>query len=75
MLSLELNETEEQEFLCLAEQQGKSINQLLKEIMQTYLEDVHDAALADAAMDDLISGKSTTVSFDEVKRQLNELDD
>ncbi|MDP3009424.1 MAG: DUF6290 family protein [Methylococcales bacterium] len=75
MLTLELNQTEEQEFLYLAEQQGKSINQLLKEIMQTYLEDVHDASLADAAMDDLISGKSTTVSFDEVKRQINALDD
>ena len=39
-----------------------------------YLEDIHDTALGDAAMDDLLAGKSHTISFEEWERQLDELE-
>lgn len=70
MLTLELNPSEEQEFLHLAEQQGKPINQLLREVMQEYLEDIHDAALADQAIERLERGESSTTSLQDVKRKL-----
>lgn len=75
MLTLELNNTLEQELHDLATQRGKPVSQLLKEMVAEYLEDIHDAALGDAAMDALARGESTIVSFEEVKRQLNELED
>lgn len=70
MLTLELNNALEQELHDLATQRGKPVSQLLKEMVAEYLEDIHDAA-----MDALARGESTTVSFEEVKRQLNELED
>jgi predicted DNA-binding protein len=75
MFTLELNKALEQELQDLAVQRGRPVSQLLKEMITEYLEDIHDAALGDAAMDELVRGESTTVSFDEVKRQLNELAD
>lgn len=75
MFTLELNKALEQELQDLAVQRGRPVSQLLKEMITEYLEDIHDVALGDAAMDELVRGESTTVSFDEVKRQLNELAD
>ena len=75
MLTLELDGDTERELNQLANQQQKPIAELVNDLIQNYLDDLHDAALADAAIDDLVSGKSTRVGFAEVKRQLNELDD
>lgn len=75
MLSLALDNSIEQEFSQLAQQSGKPIEQFLKDVLLEYLEDIHDAALGDAAMERLKKGESFTVPFSEVKRQLNELGD
>ena len=75
MLTLELDNDTERELNQLATQQQKPMAELVNDLIQNYLDDLHDAALADAAIDDLVSGKSTRVGFAEVKRQLNELDD
>ncbi|NOY48439.1 MAG: hypothetical protein GXO84_09675, partial [Chlorobi bacterium] len=57
MLSLCLDNTTEQELTQLAQHKGKPIDQFLKDILLEYLEDVHDAALGDAAMEELEQGK------------------
>jgi predicted DNA-binding protein len=74
MQSLTVDKVMEQELSQLAEHQGKSIQQLLKDILLEYIEDAHDAALGDAAMQELENGEDFTIPFSEVKRQMNELD-
>lgn len=75
MLTLELTSDIEQALKSLAHSQHKPLEQLLKDVIFDYLEDIHDAALGDAAMDDLMNGKSTTISFAEWERQLDDLGD
>lgn len=73
MLSLSLDDKTEQEFAQLAQRSGKPTEQFLTDILLDYLEDIHDAALGDAAIDRLESGEDFTVPFSEAKRQLNGL--
>jgi predicted DNA-binding protein len=65
MQSLTVDKVMEQELSQLAEHQGKSIEQLLKDILLEYIEDAHDAALGDAAMEELEQGKDTLIDFDD----------
>ena len=71
MLSLTLDKTTELQLTQLAQRKGKPIEQLLKDILFEYLEDLHDATLGDAVMDELKSGKSFTVPFSEIKAQFH----
>jgi len=75
MLSLCLDNTTEQELTQLAQHKGKPIDQFLKDILLDYLEDVNDAALGDAAMEDILSGKEPVYSSAQAKVMLNDLDD
>jgi predicted DNA-binding protein len=65
MQSLTVDKVMEQELSQLAEHQGKSIQQLLKDILLEYIEDAQDAALGDAAMEELEQGKDTLIDFDD----------
>jgi len=65
MLSLALDNTTELELNQLAQHKGKPIDLFLKDIILEYLEDIHDAALGDAAMEELEQGKDTVISLDE----------
>ncbi len=65
MLSLCLDNTTELELNQLAKHKGKLIDQFLKDILLEYLEDVHDAALGDAAMEELEQGKDAVIGLDE----------
>jgi RHH-type rel operon transcriptional repressor/antitoxin RelB len=65
MLSLCLDNTTELELNQLAQHKGKPIDLFLKDIILEYLEDIHDAALGDAAMEELEQGKDTVISLDE----------
>jgi predicted DNA-binding protein len=71
MLTLDLNNDTEQELKMLADGQGKAVNQLLKDLVLEYIEDAHDAALGDAAMDELARGEDTVISFEEWEHQLD----
>ena len=73
MLSLTLDKTTELELTQLAQCKGKPIEQLLKDILLEYLEDLHDAALGDAVMKDILSGKEAVYSCSEAKVILNDL--
>ena len=70
MLTINLSQEVETELHQLASQRHTPVEQLINEVIFGYLEDLHDAALGDAAMDELKRGENTVVSFDEVKRQL-----
>jgi predicted DNA-binding protein len=70
MLSLTLDNTTELELNQLTQHKGKPIDLFLKDIVLEYLEDVHDAALGDVAMDRLMCGESSTIPYSEVKKQL-----
>ena len=59
MITLNLGNELEKKLQFLTQEQGKTLDQLLKEIVFNYLEDSHDAALADAAMDELMRGEDT----------------
>jgi predicted DNA-binding protein len=71
MLTLDLNNDIEQELKMLADGQGKPVNQLLKDLVLEYIEDAHDAALGDVAMDELARGEDTVISFEEWEHQLD----
>lgn len=75
MLTLDLNTDVEQELNAVAQQSGKAIEELVKEFILKSLEDIHDGALGDAAMERLVRGESSTLSFSEVKRRLDDVDD
>ena len=72
MLSLTLDKTTELQLTQLAQRKGKPIDQLLKDILLEYLEDLHDAALGDAVMKDILSGKEAVYSCSEAKVILND---
>lgn len=74
MFSLCLDNTTEQELTQLAQHKGKPMEQFLKDILLDYLEDVHDAALGDAVMEDVLSGKEPVYSSAQAKVMLNDLD-
>ncbi|MCK5871392.1 MAG: hypothetical protein KAG26_01080 [Methylococcales bacterium] len=74
MLTLNLNTDIEQELNAVAKQSGKPVEALVQAFILNCLEDIHDADLGDAAMERLGRGESSTVSFSEVKRQLNDLE-
>jgi len=65
MLSLCLDNTTELELTQIAQHEGKPMEQLLKDIVLRYLEDTHDAALGDVAMEELEQGKDAVIGLDE----------
>lgn len=58
----------------LSEQEHVSPTQLIKNLLSDYLEDSADAAAADAALAELVSGKDDTVSLAEWEQQLDALE-
>lgn len=58
----------------LSEQEHVSPAQLIKNLLSDYLEDSADAAAADAALAELVSGKDDTVSLAEWEQQLDALE-
>lgn len=70
MLTINLSQEIETELNELATQRHTPVEQLVNDLILGYLEDLHDAALGDAAMDELMRGEDTIVGFDEVKQQL-----
>ena len=65
-----LDSAEELEIFSLAKEAGKNAGQLAADIIREYLEDRHDAMLADKALAELQSGESTIISWRELKAGL-----
>ena len=67
MLTVSFDDFVEQQINQVAVLTGKPASQLVIDLVLEYLEDAHDAALADAAMDRLISGESSTVPYSQLR--------
>lgn len=67
MLTVSFDDWVEDQLNQLATRTGKPTSQFVIDLVLEYLEDSYDAALADAAMDKLISGESSTVPYSQIK--------
>jgi RHH-type transcriptional regulator, rel operon repressor / antitoxin RelB len=74
-LQLELEDELADKFNELAELEHIGTTQLIKNVLLEYLEDLNDVRLAEQAMVDLESGKSSTITLEEWERQLDAMDD
>lgn len=69
-----VSEELEQSFLQLAEIEHKPVNKLVEMALTAFLEDYHDARMAEAAIERLERGESELVSLEDAERMLNEMD-
>lgn len=67
MLTVSFDDRIEDQLNQLAKRTGKPATQFVMDLVMEHLEDSYDAALADAAMDKLISGESSTVPYSQIK--------
>lgn len=69
-----VSEELEQSFLQLAEIEHKPVNKLIEMALTAFLEDYHDARMAEAAIEKLERGESELISLEDAERMLNEMD-
>ncbi len=69
-----VSEELEQSFLQLAEIEHKPVNKLIEMALTAFLEDYHDARIAEAAIERLERGESELISLEDAERMLNEMD-
>ncbi|MFZ2450282.1 MAG: hypothetical protein WAW36_07175 [Methylovulum miyakonense] len=69
-----VSEELEQSFLQLAEIEHKPVNKLVEMALTAFLEDYHDARIAEAAIERLERGESELISLEDAERMLNEMD-
>ena len=69
-----VSEELEQSFLQLAEIEHKPVNKLIEMALTAFLEDYHDARIAEAAIERLERGESELISLENAERMLNEMD-
>jgi len=74
MITLDLEQTIEQELNDIAQTAGKNAGQVVTDIILSYLEDRHDALLAEQAIDELMAGEDNTITLNELKQRINALD-
>jgi predicted DNA-binding protein len=74
MITLDLDKTIEQEINDIAKTTGKNNGQVVTDIILAYLEDTHDALLAEKAIDELRNGEETTLTLAELEQSINALD-
>ena len=73
MYTLNIANNVEQKLTKAAQHQGKTIDQVLNDLIFEYLDDLEDGYLAEAALQRIESGESTLVDWQDVKKQLHEL--
>ena len=74
MYTLNIANSVEQKLNLAAQYQGKTIDQVLNDLIMEYLDDLEDGYLAEAALQRIESGESTLVDWEDVKKQLHELE-
>lgn len=65
----------EEPFLHVAEIEHKPVNKLIEMALTEFLEDYHDARLAEAAIERIRRGESELISLEDAERMLNDMDD
>ncbi|QPK65355.1 ribbon-helix-helix protein, CopG family [Methylomonas sp. LL1] len=74
MMTLNIDDDTADMLNQLSQRQHISQSQLLKNLLTEYLEDMADAAAADAALLELANGKNGVISMAEWEQQLNALE-
>jgi len=74
MITLDLDQTIEQEINNIAQTTGRNTGQVLTDIILAYLEDRHDALLAENAIDELMKGEDHTITLAELEQRIHGLD-
>ena len=74
MYTLNIANNIEQKLNLAAQYQGKTIDQVLNDLIMEYLDDLEDGYLAEAALQRIESGESTLVDWQDVKTELHELE-
>lgn len=57
-----------------AQHQGKTIDQIVNDLIMEYLEDIEDARLAESALKRIEAGESELIDWETAKRELHGLD-
>lgn len=65
----------EEPFLHVAEIEHKPVSKLIEMALTEFLEDYHDARIAEAAIERIRRGESELISLEDAERMLNEMDD
>ncbi len=65
----------EESFLHVAELEHKPVSTLIEMALTEFLEDYHDARIAEAAIERIRRGESELISLEDAERMLNEMDD
>ena len=73
MYTLNIANSVEQKLTLAAQYQGKTIDQVLNDLIMEYLNDLEDGCLGEAALLRIESGDSTLVDWQDVKKQLHEI--
>jgi RHH-type rel operon transcriptional repressor/antitoxin RelB len=74
MHTIEFDAGTERELHRLAVASGKKTDQLIREAVLNYLDDLRDAAEAEAALQRIERGEERVISLDELERRLDALD-
>jgi predicted DNA-binding protein len=72
MMTLQIDDDLAAMLTQLAEQEHTSPAQLIKNVLTEYLEDIHDARLAEQAIKEIERGEETLLNWEDVKKGLYE---
>ena len=70
MLAVRLDNETEQRLQILAKKTHRTKSFYVKQALIEYLDDLEDIYIAEQRLEDLRSGKTNTVSFEDVKKEL-----
>ena len=73
MLTLNINDTVEQEFNALIKKQGKSSERVISDLILEYLEDYKDTLKAEDTIKKINEGTEQVLNLDEAEKLLHEL--
>jgi len=74
MITIDLDSSLEKEINDIAKITGRNAGQVLTDIIKAYLEDRHDAMLAEKAIDELNNGEDRAMTLKELEQNINALD-